>query len=684
VPIDATSLARAFEIQRRILAPIFDRLGLWLDKRLKDAQLLDDKTRGFPILRLRDEALAMYIADHQKGAVLEPPSFAESVKSSGHAFVDGVAHIRTAIDESLGLLDLVGAVTRAVGAVRASVDRFAVPRPDMFNPDERRGSDLFGLAALGVRVALGSLDQILDAARDMAGVKKAVTDAIASPTTPGGPQVEATLGETLDEVARELLGGILILPAATAMLETIFAAAGQVIRREVLKTFDGVLRGVYGLRRQVFELFFAELPALLDWLEQNLLLADVLITVSLRFIFEFARLYVGDLVTALTDLTAQLKVVIDFWVDTILTFLKATDAIGNVNLTPVFMTLFIGIPGWLISKALPAYTIADLIRDGGQVLRVALIAVIAGARATLALRKANPLFWFKKTDFLRGVAEKLSLIQDIVSEALRGGPSMPDEVLDKSPVAHFADIGKTVLDPAVAVLGPKLKATRDTLSTEIGAIFTAGGDALVKLQTEFDAASAAAVHLGSPAGLTAIAKQADLHAGAAFGPQLDELGRRIAAAPEDPVAASFEKWLTGGGFDAVGKAIPAYIVELDRAWRERQGTPREASALLTDKMLTDTTSPHLLAKRKVRLARVEMKELRFRVTAPRVDEDLAERIADALGIQVAAAYARGRERLAEMHRTVHKRFDADQAKLAGKTQKKPAAAPAATPPPGGP
>jgi len=662
VPIDLTSLSRAFEIQHRILAPVFDRLGRWLDDRLKVAQLLDEHSRGFPILRFRDEALAMYIADHQRAAVHAPPSFTESVAAAGHALLDGIAHIGTAIDESLGLRDLIAALTHAVGAIRGSVDRFAVPRPDMFHPDQRRGSDLFGLAALGFRAVLGSLDQIVAAANDVIGVKIGVQAAFAAPTPPGGPRVDATLGETLDGVARELLGGILILPAATAMLATIFAAAGQVIGREVQKVFDGVLVGVYALRRQVFAVFFAELPALLDWLDRNLRLADFIVTVNLGFVLDFARLYVGELVTALTDLTAQLKTVIDFWVDSALGLLGAIDAIGNLDLTPVFMALFYGLPGWLISKALPAYTIADLVRDGGQGLRIALLGAIASARVALASRKVYPVFWWKRTDFLRGVAEKLSLIQDVVSAALRGAPAMPDEVLDKSQIARFPDIGTTVIAPAVARLGPTLARTRDTLATEVGAIFTAGGDALVELQAAFDAASADAVHLGYPAELTAIARLADQQAAAAFGPQLDELGRRIAAAPADPVAASFERWLTGGGFDAIGTAIPAYIAELDRVWRERQGTPREATALLTDKMLTDTTSPHLLAKRKVRLARVELKELRFHVTAPRVDEALAERIADELGVQVAGAYAKGRERLAEMHRVVHRQFDQDLAK----------------------
>src|SRR5262249_33477933 len=121
------------------------------------------------------------------------------------------------------------------------------------------------------------------------------------------------------------------------------------------------------------------------------------------------------------------------------------------------------------------------------------------------------------------------------------------------------------------------------------------------------------------------------------------------------------------------------VIELDRVWRERQGTPRESTAVLTDKMLTDTTSPHLLAKRKVRLARVEMKELRFRVTAPSVDEALADRIADALRAEMKGAYARGQARLADMHRTVKRRFDEEQARLSARAKGKPVKAPAAVP-----
>lgn len=672
MPIDWDMLARAFRApmksQTRDLTLLFARLAKWLAGRVKQAEQLERASRGFPIIRFRDEALTMWVHDEQRHACQEPPSFIESVKSSGRHFVDGIVHVKTAVDEANLLTDLVASLAGAVGAISASVDKFAVPRADLFDPSKKTAGDIFGIAALGFRVIVEGLKQIEGAAWDVSRVKLAV-GALAS-KKPGGPRLEADLGETLEELGRSMVGAMLLLPVLGEWIGMVLRAARLMVEREVMKLFSSVEKAVYELRGEILAIFFTELPEFLRYAAYNLPIADDIVTSNVDFLFKFVATYLSVLLNEVIKFTSQLAVFMNYWIVWIADVLATIEKVADFNLTPFIAGFLGGVLGGLAGYfILPRFTIRDLVETGGVHFKLAIVAGLKAARAALKAGTVagGPLMWW--WDPTEGVREKLKLIEEIARKGLRRFDKIPMEVAETSPIAHMVDVSGTIKADA-ATLRADMTARRGTLVTQVENVFVVAIDALTALQRSFDDEAAAAVRIGLPQGFWAIAAQAESHAQDVFG---EDLAKLRAKPTSDVMSQALEDWIIADGYKTLQRALPLYLEEMDRFWRERAGTHREQSALVMP------TSAHILAKRKVRLARVQLKEMAIKVRSDEVGQDLADAIASRFQQEVTKAYLEGRKQLSGMHADERARWEAEQIKLGKLKPPTPAKAPPKSP-----
>jgi hypothetical protein len=674
MPIDWDMLARAFRVpmksQTRDLTLLFARLAKWLAGRVKQAEQLERASRGFPIIRFRDEALTMRVHDEQKHACQEPPSFIESVKSSGRHFVDGIVHVKTAVDEANLLSNLVGSLADAVGAISASIDKFAVPRADLFDPSKKTAGDIFGIAALGFRVIVQSLEQIEGAAWDVSRVKLAY-EAL-STKKPGGPRLEAELGETLEELGRYMVGAMLLLPVLGEWIGMVLRAGRLMVEREVMKLFGAVEKAVYELRGEILSIFFTELPEFLRYAAYNLPILDDIVISNVDFLFKFVATYLSVLLNEVIKFTSELAVFMNYWIVWIADVLATIEKVADFNLTPFIAGFLGGVLGGLAGYfILPRFTIRDLVETGGVHFKLAIVAGLKAARAALKAGTVagGPLMWW--WDPTEGVREKLELVEEIAKKGLRRFDKIPMEVAETSPIAHMVDVSGTIKADA-ATLRADMATRRGTLVTQVENVFVAATDALTALQTRFDDEAAAAVRMGLPDGFWAIAAQAEAHAQDVFGEDLKKLRAKPTS---DVMSQALEDWIIADGYKTLQRALPLYLEEMDRFWRERAGTHREQSALVMP------TSAHILAKRKVRLARVQLKEMAIKVRSDEVDQDLADAIASRFQQEVTKAYLEGRKQLSGLHADERAKWEAEQIKL-GKL--KPPTPAKALPPPKSP
>src|SRR5262249_29676361 len=129
--------------------------------------------------------------------------------------------------------------------------------------------------------------------------------------------------------------------------------------------------------------------------------------------------------------------------------------------------------------------------------------------------------------------------------------------------------------------------------------------------------------------------------------------------------------------------IPAYVKSMLDYWLEQKKKNTVPPVPITD-AISDKTSPHILAERKVRLARGQLMEMKLHVhEGGELDDDIAKKIATAFGKEVSNAYYAGRERLTGIHQKAKEKYEkelAEQNKPKPPAPKKPKAkVPALTP-----
>src|SRR5438132_11642631 len=83
------------------IAESFERLGKWLQDRVKQVDKLDEASRGYPVVAFYNEAVSLWLHEIQWGALSpngNPPGFLDHMASAGKAFLAGINRIPESIE----------------------------------------------------------------------------------------------------------------------------------------------------------------------------------------------------------------------------------------------------------------------------------------------------------------------------------------------------------------------------------------------------------------------------------------------------------------------------------------------------------------------------------------------------------------------------------------------------------
>ena len=249
-------------------------LDRWLEKRVPAAERLEEATAAFPIFNYYNTALTARVADIQFGSLLTVP-------------VDGVGtHVERALEKwdisgnivnqarSAGLpAELLQVFEEITVALIGSLDRFETPTKEMFDPKGHTASDMIGMAALVWRTVGANRQGIYDAfERVHAGLVPANDNGGSRASSLGSAQPVAglPLADQLDEIARYVAVGLLVIPALSSLLETIGGDALTLGKYKALAKFEqwealawahrkailgGILNGMAAITETALQLF---------------------------------------------------------------------------------------------------------------------------------------------------------------------------------------------------------------------------------------------------------------------------------------------------------------------------------------------------------------------------------------------------------------------------------------------
>lgn len=651
MPFDFDAIVNAFRIPLlRELNPIKDmleRLGDWLEARVRQTNALEVASRDFPVVRFYQEAVTAWVDTSQHG-VLGPRAPAraigETLSASGRALVRGLGVAEQSVREALILPRLLGMVGSILDVILESIERFLQPSPALFDPGARRASDLFGQAGLFFRAFGTSLGQV----REFVRGAQALRAGLQTPADPlerlgesarsasGGAEAAEQSGsaDLLDEVGRYITGAILALPLLPALLGNVLGSAGLVLRVKVLDLSQKIESLVLRLRRRVIEFVYI---GMMDHVRQAVSLAAALGGLLMDHLRYYARFALGlgnTLLTHLSTYLRELSAYLQYWTRLAERIRRTLEAFLDFDLMPILL-LLLGLPGPLLSSlpGAPRFTIGDLfdvgvgvaITTGRIALNIWLTGVEAAVLAAAAVSYASPFIpnWSPWP-----VLRRIEALRRILNLVVRIPRRVPAETrLPSLAGVTFPNIFNAFFGPGVPNLGRALAGTRDRLVADIPGMFGAARAFLNDMSDIFQVAAGRASRLGSLERYQFLAESAGNLAEGIFGGQAGELRERMMGSESDALAQAFESWVVNGGFTLVGQAIPAYVAEMAQYWQEqaREETP---------------TSPHLLRRRR-RLGRVQVPRLTIRASGWALDEELADTVASRFLGAIQDAYRTG-------------------------------------------
>ena len=638
MPIDFAAIAAQFSEQlahqTHPLEPVFDKLEAAVKKLVEQSERAERATRAYPIFRYRDGALAVHV-DPLGAAPLPsapPLGFVDGLKTGGLQFLTGIGWTRTAVRQELAIPTLLGVAADALKVVVDSIDRFRPPTPAMFDPRERRLSDVIGLLVLGYNSLLGSQAraQLLDVARGSMDFYREYQRLFPPSAGATAPQPAPSVGTVdlvvglADESSTQLLGAVVLLPILGETLAVLVHDGSLEAKRLILTELSEVEQKVHGVRSAAIEglLQGADLGQLAaEWLfaARIVILTDIAIltTVGPSLLNSFlggVRAYaegVTEWGTWLADLMEKIRSI----VDAIMSF----DLVGFV-LKLIF-------PDWLIDRLpLPKITIDDLVS-------FLLGLGAAWVKSTLdrffdaALRILNTVDLVYDVDDLYW---KVDAVAEVFNIVLTPTPPLPPDVMPTTPLAAFPDVYEEFFGGGRAAT---FLSTVDRFGVETRAgIRTALGGAatlLNDLGTTFAVEADRAASMGSVGRMRELAADSAVLAERVFGPEAERVRGQAEQRRPDELAVAFEQAVTSGGFALVGSAIPAYVGEMQRFWAAKR-PPFERP-----------TSPHILA-RHGRLGGVRVPRMTVRASGRAADRQLAALVAGRFHDAVGEAYVSGR------------------------------------------
>lgn len=663
MPIDFAAIAArfavAFAAQLKNATTAQKGLEKALDRRRAAARLVNEATRQFPIVRFYDGAVTMKLPPSQRGLLTfdtPPRSVAEGLAAGGLSFLTGLGRatepFRDNSQETVIARFLSGA-NEALAGVEASLRRFTVPTKEMFNPDQRTASDLFGLAALAFRAlseASGKSGEIKRLTAQIRGTMHVLgmhpADELAPPAEEPATVATRSMAETMDALAYEALAGIVIIGSLPKLVENLLTGLVLGLKSTMLDELANLERQVLDLRGDLFEAVFGGLTRLADRGAHLVGGAHQVIAMNVAFQLKFFRAFGTELAVGVRDFIHGLTEFLGDVVSLLRWLPSVLQAVTRFELTDLWSSKV----GWITGNVM-SISLDNLLNDEGTavnwVLRGKLNLLLDGSEKVLRkVRKSPPVRWIVGDKIKYGLRQ-IARARWLVRELFTGGgpgdtvPTLPEA----APLrfhSDFPDLGETVFGAATRTgLTADIDRVERALRTGVGTALGRAGRGFDDLAAEFtkDATLSATV---DGRRLARVAGQSDLLADTVFGPEVTGERQALRDRPEEAVARALESWLADGGFLTVGEVIPGYVKEMATHWRATLTEGTELTAELTP------TSPRILRKRAT-LGKVAVPRLTLHAGAGQaLDERFADAVADQFAGAVRGAYETGRRKLADL------------------------------------
>jgi hypothetical protein len=614
-----------------VIAEAFERLGQWLNARVKQADRLDDASRGFPVIHLYNEAVSTWVDEIQYGALAPPPTLGEQLRRAGGAFLSGVRRVPEAIDEARILPRFLSTVNAALDAVFASLVRFETPTAETFDPRARKASDLFGEAALAFRALKFSRPQVETFLFRQLGPALKILGG-----DDGEKEKSLDLPDQLERVTHVIVGALLILSTLPQLLASLWTEVKISARAQIIAAFARLEESAHALRRSIIHIFYVDLENQIERAAAYVAAAGDILADNLRFWERFARIYATvvliEIGVAGDKITEFIHAMLGWLTDKFL-FLE----FFKMDITPLIMGILGGPAGALLSQIvpLPTITLWDLVTGAASAL---LTGFIQAAKS--AVQQVDRFDLLGIQERLDALATAVGIAATPLTEKLVEGPRIP-------PPPTFPSVFDLWFTTSSA---DTLQGSYRTLATqvpeELSDVFSTASAAFGRAGILFDQLADRSARGGSLEQLADISNTAAQTAETAFGPEAEALRKTIETSALGSVALNFEHWLARGGIMVVGAVVPQYVGAMIATWREQEASGEELTALL------NKTSPHILAE-KAELARARMQHLTIVARGHALDDALADAIAEQFRSAMSAAFEAGNQQIRDLaHLTV--------------------------------
>jgi hypothetical protein len=400
----------------------------------------------------------------------------------------------------------------------------------------------------------------------------------------------------------------------------------------LLDLFQGIERDIFAMRTQAINLFAVDLLNLSEQAIRFLRAISFIVRDNLRVYMIFGIQYAEQTI----DSVQQFLTNFSTWMNQVMQLLQSWlhGMLGFLDKEVIDFAWLLGTPPILGTalRKLPKLTLRDLLLENAELLGDLLIAAIGSVRRQLS---RNPIAriadWISGKDVLRRVAALENVIRILTRDRLRRHflRQLSTGGAFQTPAVDFPNIYEAFFGAGTPAFATALQSTRESLEGNITGVLDAGTQLLDGLGSSFATAADRAAQL-DPRRYQAMAQTSDRLVEQLFGDQF------TATQPTDPLAQAFEQALSRGGFELIGQVIPAYVLEMERYWREQRASDIEISR-------ETPTSPHILSRRQ-RLGRIETPALIIRLPDRPLDPALIQETAQQFQRALNSIYRTGLER----------------------------------------
>ncbi|MEO6218625.1 MAG: hypothetical protein ABIO86_21545 [Sphingomonas sp.] len=653
-------------------------LEKWLRRQLEDAEKIDRRTAGFPVFRFYNMAIAAEISSLQRGVITPAvdTTIGAQMARVGQAW-NIPDYVGRRITEARLLGNLIGIFQTISQALIDSIDRWATPRAELFDPDNARITDLPGLAVLffnkiganrdGILAAGTALHSGLAASAPPIDPQQATTDAAAAQAAGTSETAESTLKTTIagfaaqtEQALQVIAGALFIVPAIGGLALAMAGDIVQALRIAVLDRIQEIEASVMQWRREFYASFYRTLNAWVDGTVLFMLTLRDFVLDQLRYYTQFGLSYLDGIASGISAFAAQLMT---FWQGTatlIGEIVAYLDRIMHIDIGDVIHQAlvlferiidFFGDQLWDDSDKAPRYhapaatpvTLGDFFTNEGTGVGARTQLGEAGRVLLLSYNGANWISrgvnmglgsWIADMHLPTLAEGAIDLVGEIARRRPPSAGATPSPPLPVLPTAP-ADVVTTIITPLRTGLTTAIADIGTAVQTQVGNIFTAFGTLAEGVAERAEASALAAFRLGSLGQYERIVAGSEAIVLQAFPTPAESPATGLEA-----VARAFSLWLSGG-FETIGSILNGYLAFLVQEWRERIDANADATFDAT------ATSPRKLLAA-ARLGRVHVPEMRIVFYGSATTQQAANDIAVSFQGAVRDAYATGDRRLQEL------------------------------------